>query len=388
MEKNKKMKILIYSSAYFSDNILPMYKEFLKKGEDVTCLFHLTRPCSSLFENKNMDSRHATLPASEFPDLVKYANYVDISRIFVENSPYTKPYSFSYLKSILRVSKFIKEGNFDCIHTDIIYLCWQMLLFRFRKETTLVIHEPIIHARKTKWSEELFRRVSFNLIPRLVILNKSRKEEFCETYRVNPKRVLVNKLGPLTCIRAFQNDASLINKYQIVYWGRIAEYKGIEYLCQAMIKVHEVIPEAKVIIAGGGKFYFDIEQYKKLPYFTIINRYLDMEEMGKMISSSAVAVCPYTNTSQSGGVLTSFALGCPVIASDVPAMREIIEHGKNGLLFEPRNALKLADAIISYLLDDNMQKSMRTVIQSTYDIGDQSWSPIVDKYLDFYLNHA
>ena len=382
------MKILIYSTAYFSDNILPMYKELLAKGEDVTCLFHLTRPCSSLFESKEMNPNHATLPASEFPDLVKYSKFVDISHVYVENAPYTSPYSLSFLKSVRRVIKFIKQGNYDCIHTDIIYLCWQVLLFQFRKKTTLIIHEPIIHARKGRWSIEFFRRVSFKTIPRLVILNKSRKEEFCKTYKINPKRILVNKLGPLTCIRAFQNDSSQINKYQVIYWGRIAEYKGIEYLCQAMIKVHDVIPEAKVIIAGGGEFYFDIKPYEKLPYFTIINRYLDMEEMGHMISSSVVAVCPYTNTSQSGGVLTSFALGCPVIASDVPAMREMIENKKNGLLFEPRNVSKLADSIIRYLLDENLQSSMRTAILSTYDIGDQSWSPIVDKYLNFYQHHA
>ena len=43
------------------------------------------------------------------------------------------------------------------------------------------------------------------------------------------------------------------------------------------------------------------------------------------------------------------AAGCPVIASNMAGLSEVIEHGKNGLLFEAGNADELATTIETLL---------------------------------------
>lgn len=378
------MRYIIYSTAFFSDNVLPMYKAMIEKGEDVTCLFHLTRPCSSLFESKDLKKVYGTLHAIDFKDIAVFSKFVDLTKVYVENTPYERPYSFNFFKSVIRIINFIRKGKFDYIHTDVIYIGWQCLLYIFRKKTILVVHEPIIHARKMPASLEFFRFTSFKFIPKLVVLNKTRKEEFCEKYNINPVRVLDNKLGPLNCMCIYKNEGIIKKNNQILYWGRIAPYKGIEYLCEAMLEVHKTIPEAKVVIAGSGNYYFDKNSYEELPYFTFINRFVSLEELSVLIQESVVTVCPYINTSQSGGVLSSFAMNCPVIASDVPAMREMIDNGETGLLFESQNSDALAKAIIKYLKDENLQEHMRNKIKESYESGENSWSSIVDRYLDFY----
>lgn len=52
--------------------------------------------------------------------------------------------------------------------------------------------------------------------------------------------------------------------------------------------------------------------------------------------------------------LSAQAAGCPVIASDVGGLSEIIVHGKNGLLFAPGSSSDLRDRILQLLADNEL----------------------------------
>lgn len=61
-----------------------------------------------------------------------------------------------------------------------------------------------------------------------------------------------------------------------------------------------------------------------------------------------------------GSVLEAFACGIPVIASDLPSLREWIEDGKNGLLVPPREPQALASAILNLLKQPAMMERFRS----------------------------
>ena len=50
-------------------------------------------------------------------------------------------------------------------------------------------------------------------------------------------------------------------------------------------------------------------------------------------------------------VLEALAAGVPVVASDVPAVRELIVHGMSGLLVPPGNSTELAGALCRLMAD-------------------------------------
>ena len=112
----------------------------------------------------------------------------------------------------------------------------------------------------------------------------------------------------------------------VLFFGRISQYKGVEYLCEAMKIVQKALPNATLTIAGGGKFYFDISEYENLPYIKIINRYVGMEELAMHLSKCAISVCPYTDATQSGVIMTCFSLCKPVIATNVGGLGEMVEN--------------------------------------------------------------
>ena len=51
-------------------------------------------------------------------------------------------------------------------------------------------------------------------------------------------------------------------------------------------------------------------------------------------------------------VLTeAFAAGTPVVASDIAGYRQVVTHGRDGLLVTPGDPLELAEALRSLWLD-------------------------------------
>lgn len=52
------------------------------------------------------------------------------------------------------------------------------------------------------------------------------------------------------------------------------------------------------------------------------------------------------------------ACGRPLIATDVPGCREIVQHGENGLLIPPKNSPALAEAILQLVENDSLRHKM------------------------------
>ncbi|CAB4749916.1 MAG: glycosyltransferase [Actinobacteria bacterium] len=80
----------------------------------------------------------------------------------------------------------------------------------------------------------------------------------------------------------------------------------------------------------------------------------------------------YVSTSPTDGssisMLQAMALGLPCIVTDIPSNREWIEHGINGLLYEPHNSRALAEILSeaianSELLSSFAEKARKTVVE-------------------------
>lgn len=193
-------------------------------------------------------------------------------------------------------------------------------------------------------------------------MNDGQKDKFAELNHISKSRIYINRLGIYDCINAFKPKDEAKENKNVLFFGRISPYKGVEYLLEAMNEVHKVIPDAQLTIAGGGKIYFNVEKYEKLDYVKLINRYIGMEELADLLHKSYIVVCPYTDATQSGVVMTAFALNKPVIASNVGGMSESVHDGVNGLLVAPKDVNALSNAIISVLnnsiLIKNIQKNI------------------------------
>jgi glycosyltransferase involved in cell wall biosynthesis len=83
---------------------------------------------------------------------------------------------------------------------------------------------------------------------------------------------------------------------------------------------------------------------------------LTRKEMAEMFRSAEVAVSPSTHDGTPNTLLEAMACGCYPIAGDLESIREWIEPGLNGTLFDPTDPVALADAVIDALEDPEIRQ--------------------------------
>jgi glycosyltransferase involved in cell wall biosynthesis len=131
------------------------------------------------------------------------------------------------------------------------------------------------------------------------------------------------------------------------------------------------LPGWKLIIAGHGAVPPSIIAARGGD-LQVQNRYISDEEASRLMHDATIVVLPYTSATQSGVAALAQAFGRPIIASAVGGLKEMVIHGKTGLLVPPGDVAALADAMRS--LAEN-RKRLAAMRRSTAQMGRTVWSP-------------
>ena len=151
-------------------------------------------------------------------------------------------------------------------------------------------------------------------------------------------------------------------------YGYMQEYKGYSLIWDAVEYLEAIKKDnIKIVVAGGGALPV-LEKMKKDSHFTVINRWLRNSELVTLIRHSCGILCPYKTASQSGIPQTAFGFGKPVIATNVGAFPEIINHD-NGILID-YDKKQLADA-----MEDMMHRTFKMEVSDIF-----SWASIKRQY--------
>ena len=170
----------------------------------------------------------------------------------------------------------------------------------------------------------------------------------------------------------------------ILFFGQIKEAKGLDILLKAMSHIPENI---KLIIAGK-PWRNDFASYDKQIYDLGLHdrvikmiHFIEDEEREKLFFAADVNVLPYRVIFQSGVLLMAMSHGLPVIASDLPANKEIIEEQVNGLLFKSEDSEDLAKKIALFFDDADLSDKLPLNEQETIE-KEYAWDKIAKQYLE------
>jgi len=154
------------------------------------------------------------------------------------------------------------------------------------------------------------------------------------------------------------------SKSIILYQGVLLKGRGIE-------KVFEVLkdlPDHVFVIAGGGEYE---DHYKRLADEMILNEQvfflgkLTQEDLPKVTASADVGVSLIENLSKSyyyalpNKLFEYIMAEVPVIVSNLPQMKEIIEKYDVGISVDAENKAELIDAIKKLAEDENFYESKK-----------------------------
>jgi glycosyltransferase involved in cell wall biosynthesis len=215
--------------------------------------------------------------------------------------------------------------------------------------------------------------------------NAAQRSAFCHRYRVDPRRAHVVHLGPYDVYRAFSAEAPpRADAPMVLFFGRLSPYKGLDVLYGAAARVAEEVPGVRFVVAGrpiGGYAVPSPPDLTGGATLDVRPHYITNAELADLFQRADVVVCPYTDATQSGVVMTAYAFAAPVVASRVGGLPEYVMHGQTGLLVAPGEPDALASALIRVLREPGLRSSLGQGIRDIV-AGKLSWAHAADCLVD------
>jgi glycosyltransferase involved in cell wall biosynthesis len=147
-------------------------------------------------------------------------------------------------------------------------------------------------------------------------------------------------------------------RYDVLFVGRLVPNKGIMTILDAVARVRETEPDVRLGIVGDGPLRAAVD--RRLAELdlregtTVLDDVPSARDVAALYNQARMLVC--ASTAEGGPRVTVEAMACgvPVISTPVGVMPELIEDGRNGLLFR-WDVDELAEKIRSLLRDDELR---------------------------------
>jgi phosphatidylinositol alpha-mannosyltransferase len=147
---------------------------------------------------------------------------------------------------------------------------------------------------------------------------------------------------------------------QLLFVGRFDVRKNVPWLTRAFRLLLRSRPDCRLVLVGSGitKPVCRIMTLG-LGRAVIFRGRVPPDEIADCYASADV-FCSLPGGSESFGIvlLEAMAAGLPIVGTDIPGYREVVEHGVNGLLVRPGDTPALVSAFSSLIGDEPMRESM------------------------------
>lgn len=152
-------------------------------------------------------------------------------------------------------------------------------------------------------------------------------------------------------------------KPSILYLGRLKPYKSVDTILHAMSSLIEQIPNIEFVIAGDGESRLELEQLseklKLRKYVKFLGRVSD-QQRSELMAKAWVVVQPSQIEGWGITNIEANASGTPVVAADVPGLRDSVMNPHTGFLVEWGSTKQFAQKINSILKDAVLRKKLET----------------------------
>lgn len=309
-------------------------------------------------------------------------------RILARQGPIYHPtVLLKFLADCVSTLREIRRFEPDVVHFQIGSSMLALFIpFLRRYPIVTTFHDVKPHSGEAKiWERyihEYIRRASSHLL----VHGENLRQLLVRDFGVSPGKVSAIPIGPHN-IEAFLlhvQEGLRDDGKTVLFFGRILEYKGLEYLIRAEPLITAAVPDARFVIAGAGD---DVGKYEALMVhkdrFTVIHRHISYAEGAELFQRSSVVALPYVEASQSGVVSTAYGFGKPVVVTDAGSIAEIVEDEVSGLVVPTRNPEALAAAIVRLLQDPSLRARLGENGHKKLS-GDLSWDNVVNQTMAVY----
>jgi glycosyltransferase involved in cell wall biosynthesis len=182
-----------------------------------------------------------------------------------------------------------------------------------------------------------------------------------------------------TCegVRAFREHHGLGDKPIVGFAGRFAEEKGCDYLLRTIPRVNAALPGVQYVFAGeylnvvGETLYERCQPLlREFRDHVLLLGVLRDDELMNFYAASDVLTLPSVNFTETFGLVQVEAMLCgtPVVAADLPGVREATRVTGMGRTVPPRDEPALAEALIEVIQNRASFVKPRLQIEETFSL--------------------
>lgn len=227
-----------------------------------------------------------------------------------------------------------------------------LILLRLFTRSELIVQCHNVQPHEPFPGANFFSTLVFRLAHSLTVHSASEKEKLLK--QVPGKRIL-QLFHPIYEFPE-DTDTAIIDtnseNYQLLFFGIIREYKGLDLLLAALKQVVEHKPNVKLTIAGE---CFDEKNNRALKnqvvgigleeIVDLDLRYIPNEEVATYFKRADLVILPYRSATSSGPLTLAYHFKKPVVATNVGGLSDYVSEGKSGYLCEV-NADSIAQTIL------------------------------------------
>ncbi len=351
----------IFIIAYYHD---PRLK---KKAGGLIRMFELADNLIKLGHEVRM-----VLPMIGNPKTQTLAHVTTIPLIDI---PVLRPLFFHLLSSLYLLATV--WGNADLLYVRQMNSFLPSLIAHITARRTIyeIPNDPFIDYQNLppvkRMLAQTMDRLSIVLSEKVVVLSEWSKSRLHQLGKVEESRILVMPSGtdtelfvPLSkeaCCRKLNTDPSF---FYVGFIGTFLSCQGVDTLISAAPAILRQHPKTRFLLVGDGpmrqKWAGMIEE-KSLKEAFIFTGHIPYKEMPGHIGVMDICVAPHQEGSNQASPVKLFdymACGKPIVASNIPVVKEILGKANCATIVSANNVSELAQAISLLVSDPNQCSSL------------------------------
>ncbi len=270
------------------------------------------------------------------------------------------------LRELIRIIKIYRSEQPDIIHQvalkPVLYGSFAALFVKNAHVINALAGLGFIYTSDTLKSRLLrpFVTTAFRLLlncnkNRVILQNPDDIKLLIENRILNQQLIRLIR-GAGVNLKQFTKKGEPSGKISIVLVARMLWDKGVGEFASAAQQLHKQGVTARFILVGKcdphNPAAIPEEQLKRWQSEGAIEWWGHQDDMAAVYAKAHIACLPSYREGLPKALIEAAACGLPIITSDAPGCREVVQAGENGLLVPPKDAEALAKAI-KYLIENH-----------------------------------
>ena len=347
-----------------NNHILSLSNQFVQRGHRTTILAPSSKPAEEVEgDNLVLIGQPVPLPLS--------GSWARVSLSFHRNR---------------QIKRLLDDEEFDVVHMhEPLFPVPPVAALRFSKALNVgTFHAYARRSRGYRGFRPLLKRWYGNLHGKIAVSKPA--AELVARYYPGDFKIIPNGID----LAHFSADALpferfMDGKLNILFVGRMEMRKGLRFLLAAFARLKWEYPQLRLIVVGPGRldaaserilgerYVEDVEVIGGVPY----------DDLPRYYRTADIFCSPATGGESFGIVLLeAMAAGTPVLASNIPGYAGVVDNGETGLLFEPKDEVSLANAIVSLMQQPDLRARMAA--KGRVHVQRFSWDRVASEVLSYY----